>query len=69
MGVDINLSRVLELASKGIIAGPIDIDEKKIAIPSNPINKRSMGMFRPIKKDKKRKKGIINPKIITGPLL
>ena len=64
-----SLSKVLDLASKGTIAGPIDIEEKKIVIPTNPLNNCSKGRFLPIKKAKKRKKGINKPKITTGPLL
>ena len=69
IGVDISLSKVLDLASKGTIAGPIDIEEKKMVIPSNPVNKCCMGIFLPMKNDRNRKKGMISPKMSTGPLL
>jgi len=68
-GVDTNLSRVLDLASKGTIAGPVDMEEKKMAIASNPVNNCSIGMFRPMENARKRKNGMISPKISTGALL
>jgi len=48
IGAETSLSKFLDLASKGIIAGPIDMEEKKIAIPSNPVNSCSVGMLRPM---------------------
>lgn len=68
-GAETNLSRFLDLASKGTIAGPIDMEEKKIAIPNNPVNNCCIGILRPMENARKRKNGIISPKITTGPLL
>jgi len=47
-GAETNLSKFLDLASKGTIAGPIDMEEKKIAIPINPVNNCSIDMLRPM---------------------
>ena len=48
IGEDISLSKVLDLASHGTIAGPTDVAAKKAVIPSNPGIKALAGMFRPI---------------------
>jgi hypothetical protein len=60
-GVDASLSKVLDLASKGTIAGPIDMEEKKMVIPINPVNNCCIGMFRPMKNARKRKNGAMSP--------
>ena len=48
MGADMSLSRVLALASHGTMAGPTEVDVKKVVIPSNPGMRASAGMSRPI---------------------
>lgn len=47
-GEEISLSKVLALASHGMMAGPTEVAVKKAVIPSNPGTRASAGMFRPM---------------------
>jgi hypothetical protein len=68
IGEDTNLSRVFILVSQGAITGVIAETAEKRAIPSKPEIIKSKDTFLLKKKEIKRKAGISNPWIITGPL-
>lgn len=68
MGAAISLSKVFILVSQGAITGPTEVAEKKRVIPSRPGMRRLTGIFLPIEKARKKKKGKRMPKITTGPL-
>jgi hypothetical protein len=47
-GEEMSLSRVLDLASHGTIAGPTEVAVKKVVMPSNPGIRSCTGVFLPI---------------------
>jgi hypothetical protein len=69
IGAETILSRVLVAVSVGAIAGPMDVDVKKMAMPSKPGNRNSIGKSFPNAKEMNKKAGKSRPKIITGPFM
>ena len=69
IGVDISLSKVLLLASHGIIVGPTAVEVKNTVMAMRPVNSSAPERFLPMRKAAKRKSGKRRPIITTGPFI
>lgn len=69
IGIVKSLSKVLSHVSHGVITGLIEVEVNHKVMPINPLDRNIGVISLPSEKAKKKKAGIINPKIKTGPLL
>jgi hypothetical protein len=69
MGYVISLSKVFICDSQGVITGDTEVAVKSMVMPMSPDMRKDVDKFLlPVKKARKRNKGINIPNMITGPL-